>query len=195
MKNKIIVGVIVLVVFVVGFFAGMEYKSYQIRTAIQDAFSGTPSPSENKTAVEQAKEEKMTTIEKKIGDELVMATGNLKINRAEEKQSISASYGSPKVAKAGTKFVVVSLDVTNTTKSSFSFSPDDVFKLVDNQDREFETYSDSIGGIENYLNYRELAPSVKETGVLVYEIPSDATGYSLITAKQGTKELYKITLK
>ena len=195
MRFKItrVLGVIVVVTFIVGFFAGMEYKAYQIRDAISNAFDSTYT--NNKTIAEQAREENMATIQKTIGDELVMATGNLKVNSAEEKQTISASYGSPNVAREGTKFVVVSLDVTNTTKSEFSFSPDEVFILVDNKEREFTTYRDSIGGIEDYLNYRELSPSVKETGYLVYEIPSDATGYSLLTAKVGTKDLYKIILK
>lgn len=195
MKKKIITGVVLLAVFVVGFFAGMEYKAYEIRTAISKVFSGDTTPTETQTVVEQAKEAKLTTIEKKVGDELVMATGNLKVNSSEEKQTLSGTYGSPKVAKEGTKFVVVSLDVMNTTKSAFTFFPDDVFKMVDNQGREFTTYNDSIGAVDNYLDVRELAPSVKETGFIVYEIPTDATGYGLITAKGGTKELYKIVLK
>lgn len=195
MKNKVIISFIVLVVFILGFFAGMEYKAYQISSAFQQAFNDTTSPTPAQTVVEQAKEEKLITIEKKIGDELVMATGNLKVNTSEEKQIVVASYGSPKVAKEGTKFVLVNLDVMNTTKSSFSFNADNVFKMVDNQGREFETYENSFGAIDNNLDYEELAPSVKKTGFLLYEIPTDATGYSLITAKEGTKELYKIVLK
>jgi hypothetical protein len=196
MKKKVVPIIIGIVIFGVGFFAGMEFKAFQIRSALQSAFSGlgtsNTSPT-GTTVMQQAKDEKMQIIEKAVGDELILATLNLKVTSVEEKQILNPKYGSPKVAKEGTKFVVIGLDVTNTTKSAFDFSTDLV--LVDNSDREFSTYSDSIGAVDNYLDYRSLSPSVKETGSLVYEIPSDATSYSLTIGKAGTNELYKIFLK
>ncbi len=195
-KNKPLLALIVIIIFGVGFVSGMEYKAYQIRNAISQAFNtnnSTVSPSPV-LAVEEAKKEDVV-INKTIGDEIVLATGNIKINKAEESKSIRSQYSTPKVATEGTKFVVINLDVTNTTKSEFSFSPDDVFLLVDNKKREFRTYNDSIGSIENYLNYKSLSPSIKVTGNLVYELPEDATSYSLVTSKSGTKELYIIKLK
>jgi len=201
MKQKVFLGVTALIIFVVGFFSGMEYKTYQVRTALKNTFSGltntttTPSVSDKSanTAIEQAKKEGMVTIEKQIGDEIELATIKLKVNKAEEKQTLSASYGSPKVAREGTKFIVVNMDVTNTTNSKFTLSPD--FLLIDNQGREYTTYTESIGAINNYLNYKDLSPSVKETGSFIYEIPSDAASYYLVAAKAGTKDLYKIMLK
>ena len=196
MKQKLILIVAGIVIFGAGFFLGMEFKAYQIRSAIQQAFSGittSSSPVSESTAMDEAKKDNMTVIGKSIGDEITLATMNIKVNSAEEKQTISASYGSPKMAKEGTKFVVINMDVTNITNSKFTFSPD--LLLVDNKAREYSTYSDSIGGIDNYLNYRDLSPSVKESGFMVYEVPTDSTSYDLVTAKAGTKELYKINLK
>ncbi len=187
---------ILIVVFGLGFVAGMEYKAYQIRSAIGKAFNGnntstTPTPA---SVIEEAKKEAVV-INKTIGDEIVLATGNIKINKTEEAKTLSAKYSAPKVATEGTKFIIVNLDVINTTKSEFSFAPDDVFLLVDNQKREYRTYNDSIGAVDNYLDYKTLSPSIKETGNLVYEIPEDATSYSLVTSKSGTNELYMIKLK
>jgi len=200
MNKKIILIISALIVFGLGFFAGMEYKAYSIRVALQDVFAGVNTNANtnanqdtSNTVMQQAEKEKMQIIDKVVGDEIVLATMNMKVNSVEEKQILSPSYGSPKVAKEGTKFVVISLDVTNTTNSKFTFSPDLV--VVDNKDREFSVYSDSIGAIDKYLNYKELSPSIKESGFLVYEMPNDATNYSLMIAKAGTKELYKITLK
>lgn len=194
--NKNLSYVLGLVIFGLGFFAGMEYKAYQIKSVFKDAFGGITennTSSQSDTVMEEAKKENLITIDKKIGEEVSLATMNVLVNKVDEKQTISSSYSSPKVATEGTKFVVVNMDVTNTTDSEFSLSPD--FLLVDNQDREFSTYSDSIGNIDKYLNYRDLSPSIKETGVLVYQIPSDSTSYSMVIAKAGTKELYKIALK
>lgn len=67
--------------------------------------------------------------------------------------------------------------------------------IVDNKDREFKTYSDTIGAIDDYLDYKELSPSIKVTGNWVYELPADAISYKLISGKSGTNELYEILLK
>ncbi len=199
-KFKLLLGLAFVVVLGIGFALGMEYKAYQFRSAIGQAFSNisvTPSstPYIQETSMAKAEEEKMINIDKNIGDEIVLATGSVKVNKSEEKQTLSSKYSTPKVAKEGTKFVIVNLDVTNSTKSEFTFSPDDVFLLVDDQKREYKTYSNSIGAIEGYLNFKTLSPSVKETGYLIYEIPEDAASYGLVTSKAGTKELYTIKLK
>lgn len=194
--SKPLIALIVAIIFGLGFVSGMEYKAYQIRSAISKAFSNnnsTPSPTPV-SVVEEAKK-KAIVIDKSIGDEVSLATINIKINSAEETKTISSKYSTPKVATEGTKFVVINLNITNSTKSEFSFSPNDTFLLVDNQKREYTIYGDSIGAIENYLNYRTLSPSIKETGSIVYEIPEDATNYSLVTSKAGTNELYMIKLK
>lgn len=196
-KNKALIALGIIIIFGIGFVSGMEYKAYQIRSAIGDAFNSTNSSTTPTEApiVEQAKKEAENIIEKQIGEEVALATGNIIINSSEETQTLSGTYGSPKVAKERTKFVVINLDVTNTTKSEFYFSPDDVFILQDDKKREYRTYSESIGAIDDYLNYQDLAPSIKETGFILYEIPEDATSYSLVTSKAGTKDIYLIKLK
>ncbi len=133
-------------------------------------------------------------IEKKVGEEVELATLKFTVNDSEEKQSISSKYGNPKTAKEEAKFVIVDISATNTLKENITFYSDG-FILIDNQNRKFESYSNTIGNIDNYLDMRELAPSIKEQGVLVYEIPQDANSYSLIVGKQGTNETYKVVLK
>ena len=147
---------------------------------------------DNLTALEQVEEDNMIIIEKNIGDEVVLATLNLKVNSAEEKQSINSSYSSAE-AKEGAKFVVINLELTNTTNKGITFSPD--LLLIDDKGREFDSYSDSIGSIDDYIDYRDLSPSIKETGFLVYEVPIDALNYSIFIGKAGTNELYEIIIK
>ncbi|MCR3922797.1 MAG: DUF4352 domain-containing protein [Firmicutes bacterium] len=159
---------------------------------LDDNFDSSSTGDDN-TLMEQALQDNMTIIEKATGDEIILATVLLKVTGVEEKQSISTSYGSPTEAKEDAKFVVVSLDLTNTTNKTFSFPPDLI--VVDNKGREFNTFSDSIFAIDDYLDYRDLSPSIKETGYLVYELPTDAVSYNLVVAKSGTNELYKILLK
>jgi len=196
MNKKLVFTIVGIIIFGLGFFAGMEYKAYTIRTALKDVFAGvnTATNSNTKTtAMEKAKQEKDQIVNKNIGDEILFATINVKVNSAEEKQILKASYGTPKIAKESTKFVVINMDVTNITNSVFDFAPDLV--IVDDKGREFTSYSDVTGSDEKYLDYRKLSPSIKENGNLIYEVPNDANGYSLLIFKGGTKELYKILIK
>jgi len=49
--------------------------------------------------------------------------------------------------------------------------------------------------IDNYLDMRELSPSIAESGVLVYEIPNDSNSYGLLIDKDGSNERYRVGLK
>ena len=146
-----------------------------------------------KTILEQAKEENLNVIEKTVGDEITFATIKLKVNSVEEVQMIKAEYSEPTYAREGAKFVIVNMDITNITKSSFPFSPDLI--VIDDWEREFNSYSNAIGSIDKYLDYRDLAPSLKENSNLVYELPSESDSYYFWIAKGGTNEVYKIMLK
>lgn len=132
---------------------------------------------------------------KGVGDEIVLATIKFKVNAVSERNTISSSnpYNQPLNAREGAKFVVVDMSITNLTKANTTF-PSDAFTLVDNQDRQF-TPIIAIGHIDNYLDGRNLSPSISERGVIVYEIPTDATGYWFLVAKAGTSEAYKVILK
>ena len=160
---------------------------------LEDTFDSGNGANEPETVMEQLEADNMSVIERGIGDEITLATIKFKVTKVEEMNTLTARYGSPTVSKEGAKFVLVSMDITNTTKSEFSMPPD--FMLVDNQEREFSTYSDSIGAIDDYMNYRDLSPGIKENGRFIYEVPSDSTSYFLIMAKAGTNDVYKIILK
>ena len=196
--------VIIVVCLAIGFFTGMEYKAYQVRSVLQEATDvfnepsqqtiPTPEKQEEQAKSGQEAQDEYVFIEKSIGDEIEFATIKAKVNGIKEKQILSGSFGTPAIAKENAKFIVISLSITNTTDANFTFFPDG-FRLVDNKERQFTTYGDTIGSIENYLNVRKLAPSITENGVLVYEIPKDAVSYSLLAGKGGTNEIYKINLK
>lgn len=137
--------------------------------------------------------EKEEIIHKEIGNEVSFETLDLKINSVEEKQAISSYYGSTAEAAEGSKFVLVVLELKNTTDKSFVFFPD--LKLIDDKGREFNSYPNTIGNIDNYVENRKLSPGIREIGYLVYEIPEDSAGYSIYSFKADTNELYEIKLR
>ncbi len=153
--------------------------------------STTNEPSQ--TTAEDSKE--TVDEERKIGEDIVLQNLTFKINSFRETNVLTARYGSPKQARQGAKFVVVDLDVTNTTTTPFTASLDDSLRLIDKQEREFKIYDDMIGNIDNYFSYRELAPSLYENGVIVYEIPTDSEQYILTVFEQDLSKIYVVKLK
>ncbi len=188
--------IVIILSLAVGFLVGMEYKAYQIRSVLKETVKEMSAVFTDETHEIQQTQQQII-IERNIGDEIELATIKFKVNFVEEKQVLSSvlssRYGRPAAAKEDAKFVVINMDITNVTNAGFTFFPG--FRLIDNQNREFTTYEDIIWSVDNYLNVRELAPSIKENGVLVYEIPKDATSYNLVIGKAGTNEIYNVLLK
>lgn len=178
---------------IIGFFVGIEYKNAEIRsilTKAQDEISQIANSISPATTTIPAS---TVFIDKKIGDDVVLSTMNLKVNSIEEKNTIPMDFGNPLTAKAETKFVVVDLTATNTTSDPFLYDPDGV-DIIDNKQRRYTYKTDSIG-LPKGLSFINLPPSIAETGRVVYEVPKDAEGYSLQVGKAGTNEMYRILLK
>jgi hypothetical protein len=140
------------------------------------------------------KGEPQQIIEKNVGEDVELATLKIKINSVEEKKAITDSFGDSTSASDNSNFVVLDTTITNVTNEGFDFDSNGI-KITDNQGRKFDPYDDTIGGIKNYLEMRDLQPSISETGMMVFEIPNDAESYSMDIGKKDTKEIYRIRLK
>ncbi len=136
----------------------------------------------------------MNEIEKDVGDGVALATIKSKINSAKEEAVIQNSDNPPKVADQGTKFVIINMTITNITKAPFQFEAKDLL-LIDDKDTKYTPYGETIGNIDDYLDYQTLSPNIPKTGVVVYQLPKVASSYSFIIAKGGTNDLYVFKLK
>ncbi len=195
MKQKRFIQILILIAIIIGFvFVWMILVEPAKTEKFVEEHISKQGKQLEKLKEEFKKDNEVIIVEKKMKDEIELATIKLKINNVEEKQILGGGFGTPAIAKENTKFVIINLDITNTTNSGFTFFPETGFILIDNKEREFTTYKDTIWKVDNYLNVRELAPDITENGVLVYEIPKDAENYSLMIAKGGTNEIYKISL-
>jgi len=190
MKNKIIVLsiIIIVIIAIVLIIIGLIREEKPINDR-----SSTTEREKQKEQKEELNE--IDFIEKNIGEEVELATLKFRVNKVEEKDIISSKYGTPEVAGEDAKFIVINIDLTNTTDTPFTFSNHDGFVLIDDQGRMFNEYENVIGNIDNYLEQRKLSPSIKENGFFVYKVPKDATSYSLAIGKAGTDEFYKVLLK
>ena len=106
---------------------------------------------------------------------------------------MTAKYYEPDVAQEGTKFVVLSVEIENITKSTLDFN--NTINLYDSQEREYQPYSDAHWYFDETFTYTDLAPNIKTTGTFVYQVPTDAEKYYLAIAKSGTNEAYRMYVK
>lgn len=203
MKQKQILFIIVCLS--IGFVAGMEFKKYQLRKiltdgldSIQQAVAQLPytanSDAQPYTANSDVQPEKTVFIQKSKNEVIQMRSIKYRINSSYETDVLTPQVGSPVFPNPGTKFVVVNLTITNVLNAPFTFFPGDGFSLLDNQHRQFRIYENTMFSIDNYLEARDLAPGVEETGNLVYELPTDSISYSLLVLKAGTNEVYSVAL-
>lgn len=199
MKKEILVPVLIALVvgLIGGFVIGQEYTKQKIVNSIEEAFSDKSSNDGQKAeeSGEMAQEvKKMNNISVAIGDTVELATFKYVVNDVEEKNLIKSDYGQPHLATEGTKFVIVDLTVTNTTSETFEYD-DSSPVLEDNNGDFYKTYSDTIGNIDNYMDWRELSPNIPETGVIVFQIPESIDSYQLLTAKANSNDIYRVELK
>ena len=172
MRKKVKVTIFVLIVIII-------FNCFRYLKPITESIKGFSVIKENQTIVQ-----------KEIGDEVLTNTYKLKVINIEEVQSISSYYGSNADASHNKKFVLIALQLTNITNATFNFSPELI--IIDNKDREFNSYYNTIDNINNYIDNRELLPGVTETGYLVYELPNDSVSYSICIGDEEIKSLIKL---
>ena len=110
MKKLLSSIIVAIVCLAVGFGSGYEYMAYKVKSALAQAIkplaqmssrvtgttdSETPTPA---TAMQAAKDQGMKTIDKKIGDEIVLDTGKVMVNSVSETQTLSSSFSNPAVS-------------------------------------------------------------------------------------------------
>jgi hypothetical protein len=176
-RQKITGLILIIVIFFAGFYAGYEYRTQEFKNAITKAFSGISSDSNvsnPSTTKNDDGKQGHETVYHQLGDTIEFSTQKMKVNSVRTSTTITAQYGSPWVAQTGTKFIIVDLTVTNTGNSPITFED---FQLFDSSGKRYNASNESIGKIDNYLAVRELAPSVPETGVSVYVVPTGTNDF------------------
>lgn len=159
----------------------------------------TSSNTKNIESAQNNEQQSNNIIRKSIGDEIQIKTFKFKVSSVEEKSSINGTFGI-KTAKDNAKFIVINMSITNSTNSKYMFWPEksfmneEGFVLIDEKSRQYETYDNTIGYFENYLNQRELSPSLTENGYLIYEIPNDSGKIGLLTQNASDGNYYLVVL-
>lgn len=125
----------------------------------------------------------------KPGEEIALATIKFTVIKCEETNTIKGQFSSDE-AKEGTKFVVFTVKVENIGKDPFDFPATDI-PLIDNDDRSYQLDTDVIFSDDDCISFRTLSPNIPETGNMIYNVPTDCSGYKLSIIKDGTDECYE----
>ena len=181
----------------IGFGAGYQYKTNEVKNAIKEAFSGAQTDTDSTDAAKTTKGDGKQGFKSKyykIGDEITFSSVKMKVNSVRSTHTLSAQYSSPWVASSGTKFIVVDHSATNITDSPYSF---DEFILFDKDNKQYNASSEAIGKVDNYMTSRELAPGVPETGVSVFIVPESTKEFQFggRNAKTDILELVKFSVE
>lgn len=136
---------------------------------------------DNSDTVNSAEIEPKTEMEKiktvKVGEEIIVGDVKWKVLKAWIPTQLT-NYSGP--VKTSGKFLVINVVVENLGKDLKSVTD---LKVIDDQNREFISYSGSFGlnnlGADALYLLSNLNPNVPYTFADVYEIPADAKGLTL----------------
>lgn len=116
-----------------------------------------------------------------IGDSFTAGELGVVIDSVEEKDGFTSSNQFIKDVTTEGKFIVVTAKITNNDKTARTISSMQ-FRLIDNQDREFDASNDmEIMMVldDKNLFLEEVNPGMSRTGIFAFEVPTDVTEYSL----------------
>ncbi|MEF3355787.1 DUF4352 domain-containing protein [Paenibacillus sp. GYB006] len=134
----------------------------------------------NSNSTNETKKEDVKTYQ--ISD--TVKTGNLayKVTNVTATNELKSDNQFIESATTSGQFIVIDLEVSNND-SKTRMIDSSMFKMYDDQNREFEPSSDTevIMVVEGAMDFflQDINPGLSKTGQLVFELPSDSSSYTL----------------
>lgn len=114
-----------------------------------------------------------------VGESFTVGSGDKAIRYTVTDVSTREFVGSGVLAEeADGIFVVVRIEMENVGDETIDITSD-IFRLTDDQNREYETDSDAILAIEDNVLFEQLDPGVTKEASLVFDVPPDQSGRRL----------------
>lgn len=134
----------------------------------------------NNNSTKETKKEEVKTYQ--ISD--TVKTGNLayKVTNVTATNELKSDNQFIESATTSGQYIVIDLEVSNND-SKTRMIDSSMFKMYDDQNREFEPSSDTevIMVVEGAMDFflQDINPGLSKTGQLVFELPSDSSSYTL----------------
>ncbi|MEK4538102.1 DUF4352 domain-containing protein [Peribacillus sp. FSL K6-1552] len=164
---------IIIALSVIGSFMGGEEETSDAKVKEADSTQ----TKDNKT--DSSKKE---TKVYKIGDKVKVGKLAYKITNAESMTEIKSNNEFIESAKTDGQFLVIDIEAFNNDKEA-RMVDSSMFKVKDNQGREFEPSNDSdvMMVLEETMDLflQDINPGISKKGKLVFELPKDSSTYSI----------------
>lgn len=162
-------------------FVGVIFGMGGIATTVPS--DSTDNPNQNIQAKDNpggTQEAQMTQAAKvhSVHETFSVGSGNREVQYTVTNISTATNIGGQYGENADGVFVIVEIEMKNTGKESFEVSGN-LFKLVDSQEREYDTDTDAMIYAENSVVYEQVDPGVTKKGVLIFDVPKDQSGRQL----------------
>lgn len=180
MKHKILSGILILVL--IGTIGGaLGGGDEELKPSGGSDATQTADVTDTKS---KEVEEEPAEVEEEIyqiGDAFTSGDLGFVIDSVEEKDKFTSDNQFIKDVTTEGKFISVTAKITNNDSKARTISSMQ-FKLIDNQDREFEA-SNTMELMmildDKNLFLEEVNPGMSRTGIFVFEVPTDIEEYSL----------------
>lgn len=161
----------------------MDSEEEQVKNDVDKSVTSNvkANPADDKEE-EKKEEEKPVETLYTVGD--LVEVGNLSYNvlNVESTNEIASDNQFIESAKTNGQFIIIEIEAFNNDKET-RMVDSNMFKMADDQGREFEPTSDidvmmALDGAMDFF-LQDINPGLSKTGKLVFELPADATSYSL----------------
>lgn len=170
----------ILVVIIIGAIGSQMGDGAPATTEAATAPAATGT-TENTIAATEAQTEAETEALYAVGDEVTAGDIGVVVNSVEEQESFESDNQFIDAVTTDGKFIVVDATLTNNASDAKTFSSM-MFKIVDEQGRNFEALTDANLMMileDQNLFLESVNPGMSRTGVFVFEVPADVETYSL----------------
>lgn len=108
----------------------------------------------------------------KVGEEIQLNNFKMRVNSVESKNTIT-SQGQIYSAAEGTKYLVINMTLTNTTKEPISlFGNFGKIILMDDNETTYKPTSEEVSFTPESIALLNLNPGVPDTGILTFRLPA-----------------------
>lgn len=192
-KHKIITVIIILFVFGV-----IKTSLDENHKKLNSYTSGTIGAQEQRaTANTLVEQPAKTEVVNKINETVTVGYFSYVVYKTEKKSTMGSQYYSK---TANGIYDVVYMALRNNDKE-FRYADSNMFKLIDSQGRSFTASTEAMtaysmaGGSDYDLFLKQANPGLTIQGVLIFDIPKDATGLKLeVSGSFGSNETALIEL-
>jgi len=174
LSKKLLASIILITFVIILIIATLSFFRWFSNSAKNPEVSTTTDTSQVNSNVTESQLINPTDM-KAIGDVVQLNNFTMRVNSVESKSTIT-SQGQVYNAEEGSKYLVISMTLTNTTKEPiFLFGDFGKIILMDDNETTYKPASEEVSFTPESVALLTLNPGVPDTGILTFRLPVGVT--------------------